>query len=108
VPLFLGADVASSTLFRLYRKDIQNSLENLLAKEEEELRKAVRSSTEEQAVMKDELIKKVGEGKDEKKEAEVRDKKEEKMSRVMKTRRRRARLPRKSYGADYSPPPGSR
>ena len=98
----------------MYRKESQNSLESLLASEELEQLRNTETSTEEQQTVNSEQETQQEEKKQEKeagKKVDLVENEEEehldKVSRRVKVRRR-GRLPRKSYGADYSPPPRPR
>ena len=104
----------------MYRKESQNSLESLLASEELEQLRNTETSTEEQQTVNSEQETQQEEKKQEKEDGKKVDLVEneedrkngeeehlDKVSRRVKVRRR-GRLPRKSYGADYSPPPRPR
>ena len=104
----------------MYRKESQNSLESLLASVELEQLRNTETSTEEQQTVNSEQETQQEEKKQEKEDGKKVDLVEneedrkngeeehlDKVSRRVKVRRR-GRLPRKSYGADYSPPPRPR
>ena len=104
----------------MYRKESQNSLESLIASEELEQLRNTETSTEEQQTVNSEQETQQEEKKQEKEDGKKVDLVEneedrkngeeehlDKVSRRVKVRRR-GRLPRKSYGADYSPPPRPR